>query len=310
MESVDKNTLDEFERLTSYNIFRYIAGYVEFIDNHYANIINYYSSASNVNPTIALNALKWLTQEHKKIIDVVTLNAGSLSNYKFWVLLEYIEDIGHTLESANNASKWMRAASTNGGYKQEVIDEYVASQGQTLAEIERRILASDNWRDEWVNTGIDNALEEEDYTPEGGYLIKIVYKNNNSLFLSGVVDNIDEPKKTYGKDIDKRITIADNDILVLDYKDTIFQSAKILTDLKREDDPAYPERGVNVKAILGPLAAISYPTIFRDLAANFATDDSFKAFMVKDIRGEQDAIFLDFEVHTKAGDILSETSQL
>lgn len=312
METLDQEILDRFEQLASYNIRQFLNNYLDFVDNHYSNITNYYSSASTVNPTVSFNKLDWLLKERKKIIDVVILNSGALEeDYQFWVLLEHIEDIGHTLETAHNSSKWLRAASTNDGYKLEVLDKYMAKAGEGLEDIERRVLHSDNWRDQWVHTALENELEEEDYTLDGGYLIKVIYKNNTSLFLSGVVDNIDEPLKTYGKDIDKRILFENDDLVVLDYEDTIFQSARILADLKREDDPAYPERGVNVKGILGgSLAAISYPTMFRELAGNFATDDSFKSFAIKDIRGQGDAIFLDFEVGTKAGDVLSQTSQL
>jgi hypothetical protein len=68
---------------------------------------------------------------------------------------------------------------------------------------------------------------------------------------------------------------------------------------------------VNVKAIVGnSIAAIYYPAIFRDLAAVFATDDSFKSLFVTDIRREADAILLDFTVETKAGDVFNKSVQL
>lgn len=310
-EQITRDGLDNFHRLTSYDIKLFFDQYVDFIDNHYSNITNYYSAASNVNPTHALNKLSWLLKERSKIIDVVVLNSPSLDNYENWAILEYVENIGHALETANNLSRWLRSSITNDGYKQDVIGQHMASQGQALDDIERDVLKSNDWRNEWVTTAIQNELEEEDYTPDGGYLIRVIYKNNSSIFLNGVVDNINEPQKTYGKDINKRITFENDDLVVLDYKDTIMQSAEILTGLNRGDDPAYPDRGLNTKAIIGGnLAGISYPTIFRDLAGNFATDDSFRSFQITDVKREQDAIFLHFQVATKAGDVFSQTSQL
>jgi hypothetical protein len=310
-EIITSDALDKFEQITSYDIRSFFINYLDFNDSHYSNIVNFFAGVSNVTPTESIDLLNYLIKEQKKIIDVTILNAVSLDNYEFWALVEYVEDIGHTLETTSNVSKWLRSSITKDGYKQQVIVEHMTSQHQGLEDVERKVLASNNPRDSWVDTALENQLTEEDYTLDGGYLIKIIYKNNNALFLEGVVDNIDEPKKTYGLDINRRIMFENSDIAVLSYEDTIRQCAEILTGLKRGDDPVFPDRGVNVKAIVGnSIAAIYYPAIFRDLAAVFATDDSFKSLFVTDIRREADAILLDFTVETKAGDVFNKSVQL
>ncbi len=311
MERIDEPILDEFQRLTSYDISTFFSTYIEFNDQHYPDIINFYSSASIVVPTVAFERLAWLQKEKRKVVDLVILNESSLDNYQFWIVVEYIEEIGYALETANNSSKWLRAASTGEGYRQQVVTDYMTSQGQTLEDIERKVLQSNTSRDSWADTALENQLAEDDYNLEGGQLIKVVYKNNASLFLNSVVDNIDEPQKTFGLDIDRNITFEDDDLVVLGYEDTLKQSAQILSELKRNDDPAFPDRGVDHKSVLGgSLAAVSYPAIFRDLASNFATDDSFKSFSVTDVRREVDKIMLDFTVETKTGDFFSQSSQL
>lgn len=308
---VTRDTLDDFERLSSYDIETFFNNYIEFSEFHYANITNFFSGVSSIVPTESINKLSWLVKEYKKIVDVTILNAVSLSNLQYWDLLEYIEDIGHALETADNSSKWLRSALTSTGYKQQVVVDYMLSQGETLEQAERKALKSTNFRDTWVETALENNLEEEDYDGDGGALIKVIYKNNSSLILEGVVDNIDTPEKTYGKDIDRNITFEDDDLKVLSYQDTLTQCVDILTNLKREDDPAFPDRGINTKAIIGGnLAAISYPSIFRDLAGNFATDDSFKAISITDVKKNQDIIYLDFQIETKAGDVFSRQVQL
>jgi len=307
--SLDK--LDDFERLTSYDVKKYFFEYVTFVDVDYANIVNYYTERSSVNPTKAFNRLKWLIKENKKVIDAIILNSSSLDNYDYWPIVEYIEESTHTLETAQNASKWLRSSITGEGYKNQIIGEYLTREGEDLETVERNVLKSNNWQNDWVNTALENALAEEDYDLQGGHLIKTIFKNNASIFLESVIDNINTPEKTYGKDIDLRISIENDDLVVLDYKDTILQSAKILTDLKKGDDPFYPERGVNVKAFLGgSIAALSYPVLFRELAANFATDDSFKSFEISDVKGEQDGVYLEFKVETKAGEVFNQTSRL
>jgi len=310
-EIIDADVLDGFKSVTQYDVKDFFVKYLDFIDNEYSNIINYYTGASAIAPSTSFTKLDYLVKEQKKVIDAFVLNSASLDNYKYWALLEYVEDIGHTLETAKNSSRWLRAAVTQDGYRQQVISEHMTAQGQSLEGMERSVIRSTSYRDSWVNTAMENNLAEDDYNLDGGYLIKIIYKNNASLFLEGVVDAIDEPKKTYGLDIDKRITFEDSDLVVLSYENTIVQCAKILTDLKREDDPAYPDRGINVKAIVGNTQmGVTYPTLFRELAGNFATDDSFRSLSITDVRKILDVVYVDFTVETKAGDFFNKSIQL
>lgn len=310
-EKISDTALDNFERLASYDIRTFFTNYLDFVDVQYANITNFFSGKSNVVPTTSFNKLDWLIREQKKVIDVTILNATSLQGYEYWTLLEYIEDIGHVLETANNASKWLRSSITKNGYKQQVQIDVVANQGQGLEGIERDKLKSTTFNDSWVQTALQNELREEDYDLSGGYLLKAIYKNNASIYLNSVVDNINTPEKTYGLDIDRNITFENDDLVTLPYKETIFQCAEILTGLKKEDDPAFPERGINSKLLVGSnIAAVSYPAIFRDLAANFATDDSFKSFAITNIRREQDALYVDFKVETKAGEYFNNTASI
>lgn len=310
-EIIDASVLDSFRVATLYDVKDFFNKYLDFVENEYSNIINYYNGSSNVAPSTSFSKLTYLVKEQKKVIDAFVLNSSSLENYKFWALLEYVEDIGHTLETAKNSSRWLRASVTQDGYKQQVISEYMTAQGQSLEGLERSVIKSTSYRDSWVTTALENNITEDDYNLDGGYLIKIIYKNNASLFLEGVVDAIDEPKKTYGLDIDKRIAFEDSDLVVLSYEHTITQCAKILTDLKREDDPAYPDRGINVKAIVGNTQlGVTYPTLFRELAGNFATDDSFRSLSIIDVRKELDVVYVDFTVETKAGDFFNKSITL
>lgn len=310
-EIINSDTLDNFKSLTTYDVKVFFTKYLDFIDTDYSSIIHYYNGSSSVAPNASFAKLDLLIKEQKKIIDAFVLNSSSLEVYDFWVLLEYVEDIGHALETAKNSSKWLRSSVTANGYKQQVVSEYITSQGQGLEGVERNVIRSNNFRDSWVNTALENELNEEDYDLEGGALIKIIYKNNASLFLEGVIDAIDEPKKTYGLDIDRKISFVNDDLSILTYEDTIVQCTKILTDLTRESDPAYPDRGINRKAIIGGnILGISYPTVFRELAGNFATDDSFKSLSVVDVRRDGEAVLIDFKVETKAGDFFNQIIQL
>lgn len=302
-EELTDDIIVDFQSVTKYDIGQFLADYISFVETDYGNIVNYYNGSTSIIPKDSFAFLSYLIDEQKNIIDIIILNASVLDNYGYWILVEKIEDIGSALETASNASKWMRSNLTRDGYKNSVAVEFVMSQGQGLEQVERDNLKS-NDADGWINTALENQLREEDYDLNGGTLIKVIFKNNASIVLNSVVDNIDTKEKTYGKDIDKRLVFENDDLVTLSYNDTLLQSAKILADLKRGDDPAFPDRGLDVRNVLGgSLAGISYPTIFRQLAENFSTDDSFKSFSITDIARDRDAIILKFQVETRTGEV-------
>lgn len=313
METLNDSILDDFHDITSFDVRSFLSAYISFTDVHYNNIVGYYTGVISTLPTTSINALKKLLNDYRRLNDVIVLNATSLQHYKFWVLTEHIDDIGHALDTANNISRWARAASTNRGYTPQVVTELMLQQGQTLEELERTSVRSTD-PNSWVDTALRNELREEDYDADGGQLIKVALQNGASIVMEGVIDNIDEPSKTYGLDIDRyiRIDTTQSDLVVLGYQDTLKQAMSILTGLNVGDDPSFVDRGLKIKGSIlgGNVAGIAYPAIFRDLAANFATDDTFKSIAVTDIRREQDAVFLDFTVETRTGDVFSDSAQL
>lgn len=311
-EQITDQILDDFEAATKYDISQFLADYISFIETDYSTIANYYSGFSDINPKGELKRLDNLIKEQKKIIEIIGLNANTLANYEFWVVTEYIEDIGNALETAYNSNIWLRSSQTKDGFKRNIVMITTTAQNQGLEELERDNLKS-NDPDSWVDTALQNQLREEDYTLAGGYLIKVIYKNNSAIALNSVIDNVDAPEKTYGKDIDRRVIIdtTESDLTCLSHADTLAQSAKILTDLKKGDDPDFIDRGLDVKnTVGGNIAAISYPIIFRQLAGNFATDDSFKSFAIKDIKRDIDALFVEFEVETRSREIIPQSLPL
>lgn len=309
-EDITSDILDRFEELTKYPVKVFLNNYVDFVDNHYSSIVSFYGGNIPIVPTTAFNLLQKLTMQQREVVNVIVLNSSVLDNYEFWVLTEYVEDIGQSLETANNMSRWMRSATSSDGYKRQVLTDVMLSQGEQLESLERNKLNSSSSRDSWVDTAIQNELREEDYDLQGGQLLKVVFKNSSSLFLNSVVDNIDSAEKTYGIDINQQLGWRDDDLSPLSYEETLYQSMNILSSLQKGDDPAFVERGTDRQLIGGNIAGISYPILFRDLATVFSTDDSFQSFGVTDIKREQDAVTVEYQVQTKAGDFFNKGIQL
>lgn len=300
-EVITDDILDFFEKITLIDIRSFFEDFVNFIDNDYDNIVSLFSGNTTLLIADSFANLSKLTETHKKIIDVFDANASSF-DYNGWILLEQVEDIGQELDTINNLDKWLRSSKTFSKFSRQEID-YLQKQGQTLEQIESEVAAATNSEEEWVNLALRNELREEDYTLKGGTSVKVNLKNNNSIFLNSVVDNIDSIEKTFGLDIDRNLKIINNDLVVLSPKETIEQAADIAGGLNVGDNPQFPNDGINAKGFVGNSgAALAYPAIIRQLSSNFAKDDTFKSIEVIKIEKKSDARFIEYNINTIAGD--------
>lgn len=305
-EQLTDQVLEDFERLTAYDVRGFLTKFLSFNDDDYAAINNFYVGITNILPTTSLFNLNSLVVESQRINDVILLNAQSLEAYRFWVLTEYLDEIVHALETTQNLSRWARSTATKSGYQKQVLSDYMLKQGETLSDVNLTLGSNDP--DGWVDLALQNNLAEDDYTLNGGALIKVIFQNNQSLVLTSVVDHVDSQDKVYGIDVQAEIAFdpSTEDLVKLSPRDTLMQTIDILSSLNKGDDPAFPQSGLKVKGTVlgGNLAGISYPAIFRDLASNFASDDSFKTISITDVRRAQDAIYLDYQVQPKSGSLI------
>lgn len=309
MEEIPIDILDEFKSFTQYDVEQFLVDYVNFADNHYNNIYTYYSGESDVRDSLSFDELKRLIGEQMKITDIFTSNSKSLTNYGYWILLEKIEDIGLQLGTTSNLSRWLRSSKISGDlYNTSLEREYTAIQGQSLEQIEQDVSSSTNSQGDWVDTALRNELAEEDYNvTEGGYLLKISFKNRSSIFLGSVVDNIDSIEKTYGLDINRVLLFENDDLKVLSPKETILQAAEILSDLHRGDNPFHLNDGIDERIIIGStIMGIAYPIVFRQLADTFGKDDTFASISIIDVTNDSDSVLIEFEVETRAGELLAQ----
>ena len=92
------------------------------------------------------------------------------------------------------------------------------------------------------------------------------------------------------------------DLEVLSYKETALQSLNILSNIKKESVPEFPLLGLDQAIAVGSsMAAFRAPTIVREMGEVFATDDSFVNFAVLNIKKDQDAVSIDYQVDTVYG---------
>jgi len=306
VEIVPQDTIDAFYRLTKYDVEVFITDFVNFMDEFYADIYNYFAGLSEEGNAEAFDELDRLSKESGKVIEIFKVNAGNFNTYDSWTLLELIEDIKSELLKVSVLDRWLRSPNTNDLFGNKMELDYVSGQGETLEFIQKNVGSSSTSQNDWVDLALRNKLREEDYTPDGGYLLKITFKGRDSVFLHSVVDNINSTEKAYGLDLDRVITFENEDLKILTPRKTIEQAADILLGLKRGDNPFHENDGVDPKVLVGnSLAGISYPTVLRQLSNTFSKDDTFAALSVIDITKEQDGVYFEFEIETTAGDLLT-----
>lgn len=306
-----EDTLSKFKRITGFDIEEYLNDIIDFNADSKQDIIDYYSGFTTSPNRSSFKKLEDLLKKHQIISTSIYNNRSSFDNIADWNLLEIIEDLNGKLNVVNESSKFLRSSITKNNFNPNPEVNIFLKQSQTLERLAKDELGADDPQNDWVALAIRNDLIEEDYTPAGGVLLKATFQNGNSLFISSVVDNINDAEATYGIDIQKKLEFEDNDLKVLSPKETIIQAVVILSELRQNDNPEFPNEGINSRLAVGSnLGSLTYPNLFRQLYNTFSKDDTLKSFAITDVIREQDALFLDFEVQTRSGELVPGTIKL
>lgn len=303
-EQLDSDIITEFEVITRYPLSIFLSNLKSFIDKDYSNIISYYSGSINSLNNSSFNNLDSLKEELSNIFAIFSLNKNILSNYKWWLLINQLEKIDSTLMLIDNTSKWLRSTISKGNFNPNPEVDIPFSQGQTLESLERDVLGSEDWTNTWRSLAIKNDLIEEDYTTEAGFLIKANFDYSfNNFRISSIVDN-PIGDKVLGLDLHKKLQYVDDDLLTLTPKETFYQNAYILINLRQYDNPEFFKQGIEPSLIVGSnVNSLTYPILFRQLTALFKADDTIKAFQILNINRVQDSVSIDFQIESRLGDV-------
>jgi hypothetical protein len=303
--SLNKDILDEFEDITRYPITSFFEKVVLFIQNDHKLIVDYFSGKLKELPTVSFTNFDFLFSEIDKLFGIIQINNSSFSNFKWFLLIEEVEKIHNFLLTTNKISKWLRSSITSRSFSAYTEIEVGLKQSQTLEALSRDLGSRDSEND-WVEIAFLNELEEENYTSEGGNILKAnTSASIKKLNIKTIVDNL-QGDKILGVDIYKKLTydITEQDLKVLSPKETYKQSINILITLKKGDNPEFSDQGRNEKLTVGSnINSIAYPILFRQMKEVFATDDTIKSFVVTDVNRKQDGLFIEYEVVSRRGDL-------
>jgi len=299
--------IDDFESMTSYPLRRLLENYKLFVDYYFQDVVNWYSGQSNKPNSKAFSALNNLLRESKNASDVFFINRNRLITCDWWELADILEDIWINLESISNVSKYFRSVITQNQFNKNIEIQQHLKQKQTLESLAEEVGYQDKIND-WSNIALRNDLIEEDYTSDGGNFLNISYQIALEINVYDVFDNLNSDN-LYGKDVYKILTFEDNDLKVLEYKDTMTQACEILLNLRKGQNPEFSDHGISSDIVVGSNRSnIQYPVLMRQLFATFSNDDTISFIQVKDLKREGDSLFVTLDILTKKDEVITNST--
>lgn len=286
---------NEFKNITGFDVRSFIEDASVFLLSK-SQILRAYYDGNNVNPEKFLNELDKLIDRYAEFTRVTRLNSRIFDNTLFWELVDLTEDLGVKLLLLTQYSRFLRSSRTSESGGDMIMINTSLGQNDNVEKLANQYSADP------LQTFIDNDLNEEKYTSEGGNYLKFRFNKYKSVKVQSIIDN-PIGKRVYGKDIDKNFSFLFNDIKCLTPEESVNQSFLILTGLRKGQIPENPDRGIDIKVAVGSnLKTITYPTIMRQLIGTIGTDDSFERVSVESVSLENDSVFISLSSKTIIGE--------
>lgn len=278
---------ERFGKSIGYDVSTLLNDYVLFISTDSDPIMAYLGGTSTIQPTSSFNALKSLKNRFYDCYTNIRGRIDKIDGNEFFDVVEAIEDAMLSLEQLSKYGKFAKTSIRDSGYLAGYSIDDSVHQGQTM----EKLVSSYGYSDpdnQWTDVAIQNSMRETAYAVDGSGRIQIPLNGNFNAFVSNGVVDYQGYKSAYGKDIGKKIIFSDGDVKVLEYDDTMLQSAEILSGLKIGDNPEFPEDGINPYMVYNAATAgTAYPSIVRQLTNTFAKDDCFSTVTISEAEVNQ-----------------------
>lgn len=289
----------EFKQITGYDIRKFLNDFYRFTIEHYPNIVNYYNGSDIIQQSF--NELDRINRESQKIEGLLQFYSKRFNNVEYWELYDKFSDIQIKLDTTSNLSRWMRSSRTD-RYSSEVSVEYVLKQNESIERVSKKA-GNELYDNEWYKIAVDNDLNEEKYTSAGGNILTIKLSNKLNFSLRNIVDTLSE-LNLYGKDIKKKFTIEDNDVVTLQGMESLMQTFSTIFETFKGSIPEFPEDGLSNFVIGSNVNVIGYQYIFRNIIEMFKKDDRFKSVELVDLQKREDIVYLSVQARTKINDFI------
>lgn len=288
-----------FSDKIGYNVTNYLDNWYFWHTNNFPKLVGFYSGRlEEIEVDNFLNSTN-LVKESEIITNNVIINKHLLLNLLDWDIFEYLENLKVELWVLSRMDKFLRSTKTNNSYSNSFDFNKTLKPGQTLEHLAFETLNSNNYNNDWTEIALRNDLNEKSYDETGGNsLILSINLNTRTVKINSVVDSI-FGERVFGLDLDKNLSFDNDDLKVLSYKGTIFQSVSILSELIKGDVPEFLDLGRSGN-VGKNLKQFAINNISRELAEVFSSDDTLTNFFVKSFRyNENNDAILDFTISTR-----------
>lgn len=286
--------VSDFEKITKFAILDYFEQYRDFMQNDFSQISAYYSGdAESVDPSCVTN-FNTLRTKSKMLLQQFINFSHRLSSCGFWELLEYCQDLNDTLDKITKLPKYYRTAKTARGYK-----PYIQAKGnigglKTIGDLAQAIGSSGVSETSLI---MDNDLQEKDWEIDKLSVINAFVDNRSDVVVETILEQ-PTGNRIYGKDIDRKITLKDNDVVVRSFENNVEQKCDILLELERGDIPEMPTFGKN--PLQGTnMANYNYAELAKDLQNVFRHDDLFESVEVTGVDFKGGDLYVTCSIRTK-----------
>lgn len=299
---MELSPVEKFTKLTKLDVQSFLDRFSFFVSSRfYTDIYDYYGGVLKEPNAEAFEYLKSLESDCNSILSQIKPFKNLLTTISDTNLLYQIEDAKIKLKTVRNLAFFLN---TNVDNSNGVETTYVLAKNENLQDVSDNVLNNGNFLNDWVQIALKNRVNEISYNNDGGLLVNLVSRKDLAVGSVQTVLGSQVGSSALGKDIQRRIEFEDNDVKILGNVETFLQSIEILLNLQRGDIPSNPRLGITTEGVVGSnLNTLNFPITLRELANNFAQDDTIESFRVLDLERKNDYLLVNLEVTAITGDI-------
>lgn len=288
------NIVTQFENITKFALLQYFEDYRDFMQNDFSYISEYYNGDTSSIDASHISNFNALRTKSKTLMQQFINFSHRLSNCGFWELQEYCQDLNDVLEKITKLPKYYRTSKTVRGYQPYIQVKSNIGGLKTVQDLAQEINSEGVSE---ISLIIDNDLQEKDWNIDELSSITAFVNNQTDVVVETILE---QPigNQIYGKDINRKITLENNDLAVKKYEDNVEQKCDILLSLERGNIPEMPNFGKN--RLQGTnMSDYNYTELVKDLQSVFLQNDLFEDIEISDIEYKQGDIFVNCTIKTK-----------
>ena len=288
----------EFQNTTKYPILEFLQRYRNFMLNDYEAIRQYFNGETESIDNAHLSELKWLTIQCRDLMSTFKNFANKFSSCGYWELMEYLDGLNDTIEKINKLPKFFRTSLSKRGYTPCIQVRANVGSERTVEDIALAVNGINRDNTSWVDIMLGNDMNEVDWSIDRLSGLEVFINNVNKVVVTTVLD---QPigDRIYGCDINRKITLVDNDLEILKYKANVEQKCVILMELNQGDVPENRLFGKNPFFLHDNIKSIGYSRIAEEVQNTFLQNDLFESVVLSRISFENGDLHMTFDIKTK-----------